>query len=166
MPSSMGDASHSAPGRSNSETRGYEIRDANPAALLGFLALLFLVLAATLFGTWLVFRYFAFAGREPNPGSSFANVRQVPPGPELQVDPREDLLKAYAEQQQLLENYSWADRKSGAVRIPIERAMDLLVQRGVPVLSPATVEKSNGEEKTSGNSAAGSSNGVAGESTK
>jgi len=33
----------------------------------------------------------------------------------------------------LLNSYGWVDEKAGTVRIPIERAMDLLVQRGLPV---------------------------------
>jgi hypothetical protein len=32
-----------------------------------------------------------------------------------------------------LYSYGWVDEKAGIVRIPIERAMDLLVQRGLPV---------------------------------
>src|SRR5208282_5249649 len=34
-----------------------------------------------------------------------------------------------------LHSYGWVDEKAGTVRIPIERAMDLLVQRGLPVRS-------------------------------
>jgi hypothetical protein len=135
MPSSMGNAHPADAGLGDAKARGYETRDANTGAVLGFLALLFLILAATLLGVWLLFRYFDVAERQPIPGSSFAGVRQVPLGPELQVNPHEDLLKTYDEQQQLLENYSWEDRNSGAVRLPIERAMDLLVQKGLPVLS-------------------------------
>lgn len=37
---------------------------------------------------------------------------------------REDLL---------LDNYSWVDESQGKVRIPIERAMELIAQRGLPV---------------------------------
>ena len=41
---------------------------------------------------------------------------------------REDLL---------LDNYSWVDRAQGKVRIPIERAMELIAQRGLPVAPAA-----------------------------
>ena len=47
---------------------------------------------------------------------------------------REDLQKIYAKQQQELESYAWEDRKAGVVRIPIERAMDLLLEKGLPVM--------------------------------
>ena len=35
-------------------------------------------------------------------------------------------------EQQNLENYSWTDKNSNAARIPIERAIDLLLQKGLP----------------------------------
>jgi len=33
----------------------------------------------------------------------------------------------------LLENYSWVDKSQGKVRIPIERAMELVAKQGLPV---------------------------------
>lgn len=54
--------------------------------------------------------------------------------PRLQVTPRLD-MRAYREREELLlETFGWADRQAGTARIPIERAMDLYVERGV---SPA-----------------------------
>ena len=54
------------------------------------------------------------------------------------MNPREDLQRILAKQQQKLETYGWEDRQAGTVRIPIERAMDLLLQKGLPVANPAT----------------------------
>jgi hypothetical protein len=160
MPSSMdntihGKTGHGSAGQGNaalsaSEARGYELRDANTGAVLGFLAFLAVVLAATLLGTWLVFRFFDYASREPNPGSAFGSVRQVPAGPLLQVNPRQDLLKTYAEEQALLEKYSWEDRKNGTVRLPIDRAMDLLLKKGVPVAAAAAEDKGTPETSAVG----------------
>lgn len=39
-----------------------------------------------------------------------------------------------SQQDAILESYDWVDQKNGIVRIPIERAMDLLAERGLPVL--------------------------------
>ena len=36
-----------------------------------------------------------------------------------------------------LESYGWMDRSTGAVHIPIERAIDLVAERGVAPLPPA-----------------------------
>jgi hypothetical protein len=54
----------------------------------------------------------------------------VPPPPVLQAQPWEDLRHYREEQSRILSNYAWIDRKAGAVRIPIERAMELVVERG------------------------------------
>jgi hypothetical protein len=32
-----------------------------------------------------------------------------------------------------LNSYGWIDKSAGVIRIPIDRAMDLLAQRGLPV---------------------------------
>jgi hypothetical protein len=129
------------------ETRGYETRDANTRAVLGFLAVLFVVLNLVLFGSWRLFRYYTVADRPPEPASSFADERQIPPAPDLAVNGREDLLNSYAKQQQDLEIYAWEDRKAGVVRIPIERAMDLLLKKGLPV-APSGSEKESAPENS------------------
>jgi hypothetical protein len=81
-----------------------------------------------------MFRYFsAHAVNQAASDSPFADTRQLPLGPQLQVNPREDWLKFREEQQQALETYAWENRTAGTVRVPIELAMDLLVKKGLPV---------------------------------
>jgi hypothetical protein len=54
--------------------------------------------------------------------------------PRLQLDDgNQDLADLHAREDLLLDNYSWADRSQGKVRIPIDRAMELLAERGLPV---------------------------------
>jgi len=56
------------------------------------------------------------------------------PTPRLQSDDGNlDTADLHAREDLLLDNYSWADRSKGTVRIPIERAMQLIAQRGLPV---------------------------------
>ena len=54
----------------------------------------------------------------------------VPPPPVLQAQPWEDLRRYREEQSRILLNYAWIDRKAGIVQIPIERAMELVIERG------------------------------------
>jgi hypothetical protein len=54
----------------------------------------------------------------------------VPPPPVLQAQPWEDLRRYREEQSRILLNYAWIDRNAGVVRIPIERAMELVIERG------------------------------------
>jgi hypothetical protein len=44
-----------------------------------------------------------------------------------------DYGKQLKEQDRVLASYDWVDQKNGVVRIPIDKAMDLLAQRGLPV---------------------------------
>jgi hypothetical protein len=57
---------------------------------------------------------------------------QLPPIPRLQEHPQEDMSELRERQQALLNGYSWVNRDAGIVRIPIEEAMRIVVQRGLP----------------------------------
>ncbi len=64
----------------------------------------------------------------------YAGMTQSFPTPRLQTDDgNQDTADMHAKEDLLLENYSTGgDLPAGAVRIPIERAMQLIVQRGLP----------------------------------
>jgi hypothetical protein len=54
------------------------------------------------------------------------------PAPQLEIDERTELNKDRLREEQTLNTYGWVDQKAGTVRIPIERAMELIAQRGLP----------------------------------
>lgn len=54
------------------------------------------------------------------------------PAPQLEVDERTQLNKVRVYEEDTLSTYDYVDKDVGKVRIPIDRAMDLLVQRGLP----------------------------------
>ena len=68
--------------------------------------------------------------RAPHP---LARTSAGPPAPALEVAPRAALDALRREEDALLHSYGWIDRAQGRVRIPIDRAMDLIEQRGLPV---------------------------------
>ena len=56
------------------------------------------------------------------------------PTPRLQTDDgNEEIAEMHAREGLLLNNYSWVDRTSGKVRIPITRAMQIIAEHGLPV---------------------------------
>ncbi len=61
-------------------------------------------------------------------------MTQAFPGPRLQTDDgNQDTADLHAKEDLLLDNYSTAsDIPAGAVRIPIDRAMELIAERGLP----------------------------------
>jgi hypothetical protein len=65
-----------------------------------------------------------------------ASLRRTPPEPRLEPDPVAPRLRMRAREDAVLTSYGWVDRNAGVARIPIERAMDLLVERGLPVTKP------------------------------
>jgi hypothetical protein len=114
-------------------SQGYETRDANVRGVYRFLLFLGVMLIGTAVLCWGMFRYFSKYQEAPAPVSPFADTRQLPLGPQLQVNPREDWMKYRQEQEQSLESYAWENRGAGITRVPIERAMELLLKKGLPV---------------------------------
>jgi hypothetical protein len=75
-----------------------------------------------------------------------ADTRQIPfnypekafPTPRLEHDERTQLNDIRIAEEQKLASYDWVDEKAGTVRIPIDRAMELVAQRGLPVRTQET----------------------------
>ena len=83
---------------------------------------------------WGIFKYFsANVADQPATDSPFADTRQLPLGPQLQVNPREDWTNFRKSQEDSLQMYSWENRSTGIARVPIEEAMELLVKKGLSV---------------------------------
>jgi hypothetical protein len=56
------------------------------------------------------------------------------PTPRLQTDDgNQEIAEMHAREDLLLNHYSWVDRSSGKVRIPIARAMQIIAEHGLPV---------------------------------
>jgi hypothetical protein len=71
--------------------------------------------------------------------------QSVFPDPKLEEDERSQLSGIHMAEEETLYSYGWVDQQAGTVHIPIEHAMDLLVQRGLPV-RPQEAAKAEGKE--------------------
>jgi hypothetical protein len=56
-----------------------------------------------------------------------------PPAPRLQTQPFKDIYLMRKAEAERLESYGWVDQPAGVTRIPIDRAMELVIERGLPV---------------------------------
>ena len=65
-----------------------------------------------------------------------ASLARTPPEPRLEPYPLAPREKLRAEEDELLTTYGWVDKDRGVARVPIDRAMELLVQRGLPPAKP------------------------------
>jgi len=73
------------------------------------------------------------------------------PSPQLEIDERTELNQDRLREEQTLSTYDWIDQKAGTVRIPIDRAMDLIAQRGLPTRGSALVQTADrGGKKVKG----------------
>ncbi len=71
------------------------------------------------------------AARAEYPLAASQDAR-LPPEPRLQTNPRQDLKDMRAQEDALLHSYGWVDKNAGVVRIPIDEAIKLTLERGLP----------------------------------
>jgi hypothetical protein len=156
--------SHVEPGHKPSIEEGYEVTDVSVQGILVFLVGLFIsvgVFFVVCFGMGILIndrikqhdgpvdKWNASlaepAGKLRNMESNPAQVQQELhqltqrfPTPRLQIDDgNQDVANLHQREDLLLDHYSWVDQSQGKVRIPIERAMELIAQRGLPVAPAA-----------------------------
>jgi hypothetical protein len=110
----------------------HETSDANIRNLALSGVGLFAVIGLSLLAMWVMFRYLAGHEKTGPPAPLMARERVVPPAPQLQVAPASDLERVRQAEAAVLNSYAWVDRKQGVVRIPVDRAIELLAGRGLP----------------------------------
>lgn len=109
--------------------KGYEVRDVRLRPILYAGAGLAVVALVVHVAMLLVLNLFASReSKESPPASPLAGAYglKAPPQPRLQTAPLGDLTHLRAAENAALQGYGWVDRDAGIVRIPIERAIDLL----------------------------------------
>lgn len=113
----------------------HEESDVNIRGVFGFAAALIVVAVIVHVAMWLLLRFFDVrADRQDRIDYPLAveQERRLPPEPRLQTNPREDLQNLRANENEILTSYGWVDRNAGVVRIPIDEAIKLMLQRGLP----------------------------------
>jgi hypothetical protein len=126
---------HAAGGDEHNPGVHHETTDVDIRGILSFGAGLIVVGIFVAFIVWVLFKY--FDSREahrvaPEYPLAATQEQREPPEPRLQVDPKGDLQELRTQEDQTLNSYGWVDKNAGVARIPIEDAMKLTVQRGLP----------------------------------
>jgi hypothetical protein len=67
----------------------------------------------------------------------------MPPPPNLLTDEPGNLKKFRASEEETLDTYGWQDKNAGVVRLPIARAKELLLERGLPSVGEASAVKAD-----------------------
>lgn len=109
---------------------GHEHREVSVRLIvvsLGFLAVATFFVLLLVIG---IFRYFY---------SSYSTAEAIrlaqpviPPEPRIEVATTQQLQDLRAKEDHVLSTYAWVDKQDGVVRVPIDKAIDMLAAKGIP----------------------------------
>jgi hypothetical protein len=96
------------------------------------------MLALTMLVAWWITNLYGAQEQPVNVPFPPEQVEQpLSPAPRLQANPEQDWQQQQEQARDLLNRYEWIDREQGTLRIPVERAIDLLAEEGLPVREDA-----------------------------
>lgn len=114
-------------------TPGYERSDASVRPVIQFTIVLTLGLALVIALMVVLFNTLERIETRAEAAAHPMAVEADPPPPRLQTSTAVDLEEHRAREGELLGRYAWIDPEAGVVRIPVERAIELVAERGLPV---------------------------------
>lgn len=113
--------------------RRHEVQDVRLRPLVIFGLILLVTAVVIHLGIWWALQVWSGDELVMQPLLPPAPITPAPqPAPGVQPFPWAELESLRSEQLSRLESYGWLDEEGGVVHIPVERAMELLVERGVP----------------------------------
>lgn len=121
-------------GDPNSVKAGRELADVSISALWHhglYLVITCVVVWLAMMGLF-KFTMSSLGDRDPQVSALARPAGEAPPGPRLLTNEPQNLLEFRQREAQTLDHYGFVDEAAGTVHIPIERAKELLLQRGLP----------------------------------
>lgn len=137
---------HGLPNDPSLNDPGFELQDLGVGGVIGFfITLIVLVILANVVirAIYVGMDHYALS-HQPAPSPLVpmpqGDMRVIDPAkmtpfpePHLETNERTEITDFRLKEEQTLHGYAWVDQNAGTVRIPIDRAMQLIVQRGLPV---------------------------------
>lgn len=124
---------HAIEHHTNGSGSGHEHREANLSIIVWGavgLAVATIIIMVLIWGMFNILKKTDQAESAEQQASPLAIPGQLPPEPRLQVHPYEELQNLRAREEDVLNHYGWQDQKNGIVHIPVDKAMDIVSQRG------------------------------------
>ncbi len=121
----------------NQTNLGYETTDARVTPLAQAALFIAALVIAAFVGMIVLFKVFAYY--QPlfdDPVPPLVDNRVASDAPRLQVDPPKQKFELAQREAAVLNSYGWIDEQVQVVRIPIERAIDLVSEGKVPLITP------------------------------
>jgi hypothetical protein len=150
MPESrMSDRHEKLHPKHNGEDLGFERQDLGSRPIFGFIISLLVFGVLTYYVLWGMFHFLdAYNRKHQGPVSPMMKVEQDTriaspetiqqfPEPRLEDDERTELNGFRLHEEQQLNSYGWVDQNAGVVHIPVEKAMKIIAQRGLPTTPQA-----------------------------
>lgn len=126
---------------------GHEHTDINPGIGYQFavwLTVAMLISGAIVYGTFILVDRQVQSAREAATQYPLATKEYpAPPAPRLQTQPFKDVYLLKQDEAARLGSYGWVDKAQGTVHIPIEEAMRLTLERGLPIRTGGSTEGLN-----------------------
>jgi hypothetical protein len=113
--------------------RSYDDDDVNLRTIVGFsLGVIGVTILAAALMWWMAstFKKEEEAMDRAPPPLAEARTEPIPPGPRLQPTPPRDMAELRRRDNEALTTYGWVDREHGVAHIPVDRAIDILAERG------------------------------------
>ncbi|MGH7853185.1 MAG: hypothetical protein ACREP3_07065 [Candidatus Binatia bacterium] len=112
---------------------GHELSDLSPRNISLFGAGLAVLIIVVLLASYAMMVWLRDgAARRAEPPSPLSTTREPTPGPELLVEPGRAMKAMRQQEEARLKSYGWIDQEKGIAHIPIERAIDMLAEQGLP----------------------------------
>jgi hypothetical protein len=131
----------------------FEERDVQVGTIYGYLFALGLAVVVALVVCIFILRFtlnFAASSDTAPPPSRAAlgpNHHDLPPEPRLQgvpghtTDPQQDLRDKVKADTEANEKFEWIDKNAGVAQIPVEDAMKIIAEKGLPAVAAPPAEK-------------------------
>ena len=119
-----------APERSGSD------REIDYKSVWRFTAFLLLLVAAGLVSMWGLFHFLRreiARSQPPAPPLAAAPETPLPPEPRLEGPPGPALQALRAKEEAVLETWGWADKARSTAVIPVDRAIEIAAEKGLPI---------------------------------
>jgi hypothetical protein len=132
------------------EDVSFETRDIRSGLMLKLLAWMGIVIVLSYVFTIGIYRgltHYWESSRTPMMPSRIGMQATMPPEPMLQgmpghlSDPQQDLRDKLVADRKEISSYKWIDEKNGIAEIPVEDAMKIIAEKGLPAFGTAPAEK-------------------------
>jgi hypothetical protein len=161
MGSTPGTDAHAHPhGSLENVEVAHEHSDISVRGIIWFLVMLVAIVVVTEVAMWGLLKGLEKLEERDDP---FVSPLAAPPGqlpaePRLQTTPWHDMTEFRAAEEKRIHGYGWVDQNAGIGHVPIERAKELLLQRGLPSRANPAPDPTEGTHLAASGEATGGKN--------